>query len=31
VIEAEAACKDADARRASANARAGMELLRYLP
>ena len=31
VNEAEAACKDADAQRAMANARAAMELLKYIP
>jgi hypothetical protein len=31
VIEAETGCKDADDQRASANARAAMELLKYLP
>jgi hypothetical protein len=31
VNEAEVACKDADAGRATANARAAMELLKYLP
>jgi hypothetical protein len=31
VGEAEMACKDADSGRAAANARAAMELLRYLP
>ena len=31
VIEAEASCKDADDQRASANAHAAMELLKYLP
>jgi hypothetical protein len=31
VSEAEAACKDADTERAASNARAALELLRYLP
>ena len=31
VIEAEAACKDADSARATSNARAAIELLKYLP
>jgi hypothetical protein len=31
VNEAETACKDADGQRAAANARAAMELLKYLP
>jgi hypothetical protein len=31
VNEAEVACKDADGQRAAANARAAMELLKYLP
>jgi hypothetical protein len=31
VNEAEAACKDADARRALANAQAAMALLKYVP
>jgi hypothetical protein len=31
VNEAEAACKDADGQRAAANARAAIELLKYLP
>jgi hypothetical protein len=31
VVEAETACKDADGPRAAANARAAMELLKYVP
>jgi hypothetical protein len=31
VVEAETSCKDADDQRASANARAAIELLKYLP
>jgi hypothetical protein len=31
VVEAETACKDADGQRAAANARAAMELLKYVP
>jgi hypothetical protein len=31
VNEAEAACKDADSQRALANARAAMDLLKYVP